>query len=621
MTEITPSIDKPTRFSLEVPNFRSFKYDTVKDLYFAEQYYNFVPRNTLGFVAHPQAHLLARPELTSLLKGAKDETQELLRNYVQQEYAYHEHGLAFSSALNVHAFEKVQQLIVRYYIKLLRCFITAYANFSIEQKDSKVSRPRKADMSKQRFFLQSVVNLYKLNPGMIELAMRDQLMAETFAINLRKLGIQDANLGVQEVFNFLHAVEEAGLSPQALLQLLPRMTTLTQLDRMSDVSDDNPITKSYISRATQQDRLKLSYVGQNEEYRVTYLLWLLMIKHLPLDWNKWFELNALELIDLAQPIGEMMLNLVQMHVSNQQRGELEESRAQEAVQGQTVPELLSSRLMLVTYKSLKLALAQDCRVRLMASYEAQDYLLSRYGHNFLGDSSDHKLYNKVKSNVCDHQFAHTCLTNSAGFFIQLAKRLRTWHEFMAIGYLQIYDFALRTDLRGYGLHKYLTHSLYQPEELKLKYLGHLVPVRYNFTMTKPESPTLKARLARYKSKIIGLVQLHDEYDLLNISNILVAPEYQRQGLANHLLYYAQISAQAQNFEKLSLEVREGNVPARLLYESFGFKDVYIRPEYYSYYHKRRFITESAVIYDKELELDVQVIEKFLQPCEQQAVNE
>lgn len=618
MTETISSIDKPIRLSLEVPNFRSFKYDTAKDLYFAEQYYNFVPRNTLGFVKHPQAHLVIYPELTSLFKGAQIDVHELLHNYVQQEYAYHQHGLFFSSALNVHAFEKVQQLIVRYYIKLLRCFITAYANFSIEQKDSKVSRPRKADMNKQRFFLQSVVSLYKSNPSLIELAMRDQLMAETFAINLCKLGIQDPNLGVQEVFNFLYAVEEVGFRPQALLQLLPRMNSLTQLDRMNDVSDDNPITKSYISRATQQDRLKLSYVGQNEEYRVTYLLWLLMIKHLPLDWNKWFELNAFELIDLAQPIGEMMLNLVQMHVSNQRTQEQERQITAQELEGQTVPELLSSRLMLVTYKSLKLALAQDCRVRLMASYEAQDYLLNRYGHNFLGENPDYQLYNKVKSNVCDHCFAHTCLTNSSGFFIQLAKRLKTWHEFMAIGYLQIYDFELRTNTRGYGLHKYLIHSLYQPEEFKLKYLGHLTPIRYNFTMTKPETQTLKDRLACYKSKIVGLVQLHDEYDLLNISNILVAPEHQRQGLANHLLYYAQISAQAQNFEKLSLEVREGNTAARLLYEAFGFKDVYIRPEYYSYYHKRRFITESAVIYDKEIEQDIPVINKFKQPWERQS---
>lgn len=63
-----------------------------------------------------------------------------------------------------------------------------------------------------------------------------------------------------------------------------------------------------------------------------------------------------------------------------------------------------------------------------------------------------------------------------------------------------------------------------------------------------------------------------EYEILNLA---VLPPYRRLGLARRLLE-AQIDSPGIYF----LEVREGNVAARTLYRSLGFKEVGRRPHYY-----------------------------------------
>ena len=54
-------------------------------------------------------------------------------------------------------------------------------------------------------------------------------------------------------------------------------------------------------------------------------------------------------------------------------------------------------------------------------------------------------------------------------------------------------------------------------------------------------------------------------------------------------------AKEQKAEKISLEVRASNEPARALYEKWGFKAVGLRRNFY------KAPTEDAVLYDKILE--------------------
>jgi len=68
----------------------------------------------------------------------------------------------------------------------------------------------------------------------------------------------------------------------------------------------------------------------------------------------------------------------------------------------------------------------------------------------------------------------------------------------------------------------------------------------------------------------------DEAELLNI---VVAPTYQRQGIASRLLELIFTSFD-KSIHSLFLEVRASNQAAFTLYDSLGFNEVGVRPNYY-----------------------------------------
>jgi ribosomal-protein-alanine N-acetyltransferase len=70
----------------------------------------------------------------------------------------------------------------------------------------------------------------------------------------------------------------------------------------------------------------------------------------------------------------------------------------------------------------------------------------------------------------------------------------------------------------------------------------------------------------------------EEVHLLNIG---VAPDHQRRGYARRLIEYLIADARSGGRLLVTLEVRDGNAPARHLYESFGFRQIAIRPRYYA----------------------------------------
>lgn len=74
-----------------------------------------------------------------------------------------------------------------------------------------------------------------------------------------------------------------------------------------------------------------------------------------------------------------------------------------------------------------------------------------------------------------------------------------------------------------------------------------------------------------------------------VLRIGTSPEHRRKGFARALLERFLEDAP----ETVFLEVREGNAPARGLYESVGFQEISKRPRYY------RDPVEDAVIYEKK----------------------
>ncbi|MCH5321400.1 MAG: ribosomal protein S18-alanine N-acetyltransferase [Eubacterium sp.] len=62
-----------------------------------------------------------------------------------------------------------------------------------------------------------------------------------------------------------------------------------------------------------------------------------------------------------------------------------------------------------------------------------------------------------------------------------------------------------------------------------------------------------------------------------VTNVAVLPEFRGQGIAQAL-----INEQMKNkMDFITLEVRESNIPAIRLYEKTGYKNVGIRPNFYS----------------------------------------
>ena len=76
---------------------------------------------------------------------------------------------------------------------------------------------------------------------------------------------------------------------------------------------------------------------------------------------------------------------------------------------------------------------------------------------------------------------------------------------------------------------------------------------------------------------VGMMYVLDEG---YISNVAVAPEYRRQGVADALLDALEARARALCLSFLTLEVRESNGPAVALYQKHGFAPVGRRKDYY-----------------------------------------
>ena len=92
---------------------------------------------------------------------------------------------------------------------------------------------------------------------------------------------------------------------------------------------------------------------------------------------------------------------------------------------------------------------------------------------------------------------------------------------------------------------------------------------------------------------IGSQCVPPEADAMNLA---VAPQCRRQGLGEALMRALMHTLMQQGIERLLLEVRVSNAPARALYKKLGFSEVGRRPGYYVN------PKEDALILRKELTL-------------------
>jgi ribosomal-protein-alanine N-acetyltransferase len=87
-------------------------------------------------------------------------------------------------------------------------------------------------------------------------------------------------------------------------------------------------------------------------------------------------------------------------------------------------------------------------------------------------------------------------------------------------------------------------------------------------------------VAESGDRILGYVGMMSVLDEGYISNVAVAPDCRRQGIAKALISALLQRAEQRELSFVTLEVRASNAPAIALYESFGFAPVGRRKGYY-----------------------------------------
>ena len=87
-------------------------------------------------------------------------------------------------------------------------------------------------------------------------------------------------------------------------------------------------------------------------------------------------------------------------------------------------------------------------------------------------------------------------------------------------------------------------------------------------------------VAESGGSVCGYVSAEDICGECYMNNLAVSVEYRRRGIADTLMRTLTDAVKSRGCEFLTLEVREGNVPARKLYETFGFSLVGVRKNFY-----------------------------------------
>lgn len=88
-------------------------------------------------------------------------------------------------------------------------------------------------------------------------------------------------------------------------------------------------------------------------------------------------------------------------------------------------------------------------------------------------------------------------------------------------------------------------------------------------------------VARVGAEVVGYAGMWLMVDEAHITTFAVAPAWRRQGVGERLLIALLDLALARGAREATLEVRLSNLPARRLYEKYGFRPVGLRPRYYS----------------------------------------
>ncbi len=100
-------------------------------------------------------------------------------------------------------------------------------------------------------------------------------------------------------------------------------------------------------------------------------------------------------------------------------------------------------------------------------------------------------------------------------------------------------------------------------------------------LTKPYSTNLVITDDETDLKIAAYITFWNISEDFQILNVVVAPEFRRQGLAKALIQFCKKAAIHKNAPRILLEVRKSNLSAITLYQVEGFVITQIQKNHYS----------------------------------------
>lgn len=107
----------------------------------------------------------------------------------------------------------------------------------------------------------------------------------------------------------------------------------------------------------------------------------------------------------------------------------------------------------------------------------------------------------------------------------------------------------------------------------------------DFTYELTENPFSHYFVEEIDGVIEGYLGLWILFDQAQITTLGTTLTHRRQGIAKRLMAFGLRHAFQDGAERISLEVRVGNIAAITLYESFGFQRQGIRKDYYQDNHE------------------------------------
>lgn len=114
---------------------------------------------------------------------------------------------------------------------------------------------------------------------------------------------------------------------------------------------------------------------------------------------------------------------------------------------------------------------------------------------------------------------------------------------------------------------------------KVNYLGALLNPKFK-ELFHIDNMNQNEEIYVYKENnvVLGFVHISKSFEVVDILNIVVDPDYRNQNIASILLDYL-IGSLKEN-DRIMIEVKEDNYPAINLYNKFNFIEINRREKYY-----------------------------------------